>query len=800
MFKTYIKPAWRATWKNKRISAIKITGLAVGMTASILILLWVQNETSFDNYHPNAENIYRITDTLQVSKDEKWIWETTPLKLAEVIEKNIPEVEQVSNLYAANWNGLTFKFKNELFTEKNAAYIDKNWFNLFHYDFVEGGPSAFFKNPFSIILTQTKARKYFGSNPASGKILALDSINYTVQGVIKDNPANSSFHYDVLLPEEAYLADSNARKNADTWNNFNFLTFLRLNKNATAATVAKKMTNLLQSNKKDSSITIGLQPLATLHFETSLQSSSMAHANKKTVYIFSILALLLIVTACINYVNLTTARASLRVKEITIRKIVGAQRLQLFIQFIVESVLISLISLCITLVLAKLSLPYFNSLTEKHFELSFTSPSLWKVLGSTLLFITLLNSIYPATLLSSFNPLNIFRGINTLRIKDSTLRKGLVVFQFTLSVVLIISTIVVSRQLHYIQTTNPGYQRAQIIALQVPYKSHSKLSAEQRRSLINTLMQQLQKSSSIAGVTAANQLIVNITSKSSGSADWDGRPSDFDPSISQLSVDADFQKIMGLVIKQGRWFDPSRTADSHNFIINETAAKELRLKTPVVGQRFMFQGDSGQVIGVVKDFHFQSMHEKIQPLVICNRAGWLGNIFVKTYPGSVSSALNAVQAAWSSMLPEDPFNYVFLDDSFNNLYKDDLKVSSLVLIFSVIVVIISALGLFALAAFTAEQRTKEIGIRKVLGATVANITLLLSKDFIKLVLIAIVIASPIAWWAMHKWLQDFAYRISISWWMFGAAGLAALFIAAATISFQAIKAGLSNPVKSLRTE
>ncbi|HWB24250.1 MAG TPA: ABC transporter permease [Chitinophagaceae bacterium] len=800
MFKTYILPAWRAMWKSKSISIIKITGLSVGMTATILILLWVQNETSFDGYHPSANNIYRITDTLQVNKDEKWIWETSPLLFANVVEKNIPEAEQVTNLYASTYSPITFKYRNELFTEKSSAYVDKNWFKTFHYDFLEGSTSAFLKNPFSVILTQSKAKKYFGGNSAVGQVLAIDSVNYTVQGVVKDNPTNSSFQYDVLLPVDAYLSDSSARKNSEQWGNFNFITFLRLNQNANPAIVSKKMTALLQSNKKDSSITIGLQPLKTMHFESAVQFSAFKHADKKTVYIFSVLALLLILTACINYVNLTTARASLRVKEITIRKIVGAQRAQLFMQFTMESVLIGTISLCVTLILVKLTLPYFNTLTEKQFRLDFTSLSLWKVLGGTLLFTTLLNSIYPATLLSSFNPLNIFRGVNVLRIKDGTLRKGLVVFQFTLSVVLIIGTIVIFKQLHYIQTTNPGYDRAQVAALQVPFRSHSKLSHEQRQSLLKTLKQQMQASSAIAGVTAASQPIVNVSSASSGSADWDGRAKDFDPTLSQLSVDANFQKVFNLQMQQGRWFDARRPGDEHNFILNETAVQQLKIHKPVIGQRFVFHGDTGQVIGVVKDFHFKSMHEKIDPMVLFSGTGWYSYIFIKTPPGNATGALNAAKAAWQQLLPQDPFNYVFLDDTFNGLYKDDLRASSLVLIFSIIVVIISSLGLFALAAFTAEQRTKEIGIRKVLGATVSNITLLLSKDFVKLVLVAVIIASPIAWWAMDKWLQDFAYRITISWWIFAAAALSALLIATATISFQAIKAALSNPVKSLRTE
>ena len=445
-------------------------------------------------------------------------------------------------------------------------------------------------------------------------------------------------------------------------------------------------------------------------------------------------------------------------------------------------------------------MPWFNQLTEKNFVLPLTSPGLWKVLGGTLLFATVVNSIYPATLLSSFNPLNIFRGVNLLRVKDATLRKGLVVFQFALSVMLIVCSIVIYRQLHIIQNTNPGYNRSQIITLQIPYNTHTQLSDGVKKTLTQTMRQKLLTESSIAGVTLANQPIVNVTSTNAGSADWDGRPKDFKPTVSQLATDANYQNVFGLQLQAGRWFDDKRPADKHNFILNETAVRQFKIHQPALGQRFSFHGDTGQIIAVVKDFYYQSMHSTIGPLVIFNSKNWYSYIFIKTAPGNVNAALRDAQTVWKDFLPSDAFNYAFLDDTFNDLYKADLKVSSLILLFAVIVIIISAMGLFALAAFTTEQRTKEIGIRKVLGATVQSITMLLSKDFVKLVVIAIVIASPIAWWTMSKWLEDFAYRVTISWWIFIAAGSAALFIALATISFQAIKSALANPVESLRTE
>lgn len=800
MLKNFFTAAWRSIFKTKGVTFINITGLSVGMAAAVLILLWVQNEVTYDTYHSNAKNIYRITDTLQLDKTNRWVWETAPLNLAGVVEKNIPEVENVALVYPVNYSPITFKFKNELFTEKKAAYVNKAWFSMFSYQFIQGNAASVFKSPFNLILSETKAKKYFGNTNAVGQVIAIDSINYTVAAVIKDNPSNSSFQYDVMLPVEAYMSSEANRKNSEEWGNFNFITFLQVHNTANIDALNKKITNLLISNKKDSSITVGLQSLPAMHFETGLQSSSIEHSSKKTVYIFSILAVLLIVTACINYVNLTTARASLRAKEITIRKIVGAQRRQLFMQFIAESLLVSIIALAVTLALIKITLPLYNQLTEKDFVFSLTSVSMWQVLGGTLVLATLLNSLYPAALLSSFNPLHIFRGINVLKVKDTTLRKGLVVFQFTLSVMLIIGTIVVFKQLQFIQKTNPGYDRSQVIALQVPWRTHTKISPEAKKGLIQNIKQQLLTKSSIVAVSAGNQNIVNVTSASSGDMDWEGKAKDYNPTLSQISADADFQKLFKLKMVEGRWYNPAITGDDHNFILNETAVKELKIHKPYVGQRFAAHGDTGIIIGVVQDFHYKSMHEKIDPMMIFNHNGWFSTVFVKTTPGNVSASLSAVENVWKTVLPDDPFTYDFLDDTFNSLYKADQRVSTLILLFSVIVIIISSMGLFALAAFTAEQRTKEIGIRKVLGASVSNITVLLSKDFVVLVAIAIIIASPIAYWAMSKWLQDFAYRISISVWMFLAAGAAALVIALGTISFQAIKSALANPVKSLRTE
>jgi len=799
MIKNYFKTTLRNLWKNKATSFINLFGLSIGMTAAVFIFLWVQNEISFDNYHSNKNNIYRVTNSIRVSKDEKWIWESSPMPLAETAAKEIPEVQKSARLIVNRWGGTNLMINHKLFSEKTSAYVDKTWFNIFHYDFVAGNVSAFGRNPFSIILTEAKAKKYFGDADAIGKIIRVDTVNYTVEGIVKDNPVNSSFQFDVLLQMDGRLSDAKVLKNDKNWNNFGYITFLQLRPDASKPLIATKLNEIINKNRTNHNDSVTIQALNGMYFENDLQSSDLPHGTKKAAYIFSVLAFLLLITACINYVNLTTAKASLRAKEVSVRKIIGAKRGSLFLQFITESFTISILALLISLLLIQLFLPAFNGLTEKHFVLPLTSVTMWQVLLGTLLFAAILNGVYPAALLSSFKPLNVFRGRSVLKVNDGSIRKGLVVFQFSLSIMLIIGTIVIYRQLHYIQTTNPGYNVSQVMAIQVPYKSYMAFKDDQRKTFFESIKHELQSQSSIAAVSTGGSEIINVGGASSGNADWDGRDTTFNPTIAQLSVDADFQKMFQLQLKKGHWFNAGNE-DDHNYILNETAAAQFKMHQPILGQRFTLRGDTGKIIGIVKDFHYKSLHEKIGSIVLSNNQGSDSYFFVKTVPGNIPKALSATSAIWSKYIPAEPFDYKFLDDTFNNLYKSDIKASQLIFIFSVIAIIISALGLFGLAAFTAEQRTKEIGIRKVLGASVQQITALLSKDFVKLVVIAILIGSPIAWWAMNKWLQDFAYRINLGAWIFIAAASLALLIALASVSFQAIKAAIANPVKSLRTE
>ncbi len=794
MFQNYFKSAWRSLWKNKSTSIINIVGLSVGMTAAVLIFIWVQNEMSYDNYNKDAANIYRLTTNL---KTEGWIWETTPLLLADAVKKEVPEIEKIARLYSGDMP--VFNINNNLSYEKNCAFVDDDWFNIFHYDFIEGNAASFANDINSIILTASEATKYFGSaNNAMGKIIHADSLNYVVKAIVKDAPVNSSFQYSAFIPLQNLLRNADRKSNDENWDNANYITFIKVQPTVNISALTKKITNVLQlrSGDTEKQSSISLEDLKDMHFETDLQSSFFASGNKNTVYIFSVLGILLLIIACVNYVNLTTAKASLRAKEVSVRKMVGAGRMQLFNQFLSEAFLVSIIALAITLLLVKLCLPAFNTITDKHFSLSLLSASLWKVVGITLLSAFVLNSIYPAMVLSSFKPLHVFRGFTVLKLKDNYLRKGLVTLQFTFSVMLIAGTIIIYKQMQFIQQTNPGYNRSQVLMTHVP----PNVDFSKKDQLVNVIKQELLAQSSIQNVSLTNQPILNIGSYSTGAADWAGRDTTFNPKIAQLSVDADYANTMQLQMNEGRWFEKNNESDKNNVILNETAVKELNIPKPYIGQRFTWKGKKGQIIGIVKDFKYKSLHDKTGPLVVFQNPAWANLFMIKVAPGNAQQAVNALQKIWKQVLPGNPLEYDFLDDSFNQLYKADRQTSSLILIFAVIAIIVSCLGLFGLAAFAAEQRTKEIGIRKVLGATVANITTLISKDFVKLVCIAIVIATPLSLLAMNKWIQSFAYRIKMSWWIFVVAGLIALLIALITVSFQSIKAAIANPVESLRSE
>ncbi len=798
MIKNHFKIAWRNLWRHKRMTFINIAGLGIGMAATVLIVIWVQNELSFDSYQPDAESIYRITSNITITKTETWKWESSQYILGTHAGNEIPDVLDVGRLQP-HYGELNLHRGTQIITEKQVGYIDDRWFSMFHYNFIQGSADDFFKNPFSLILTESTAKKYFGNSDAIGQILRIDTNNYEVRAIIKDNPANSSFQFNLFIPASVLFLDPQSKKDQLAWGDYNFITFLKLRQGTKTAALADKLTSILRTNRKGDkgNSKYSLTGLKDMHFENDVAQSSLVHGNKLIVNIFMVLACLLLATACINYVNLTTARASLRSKEVSVRKIVGAGRVHLFGQFMSESILVSVISLLVAVVLIEIAMPWFRAFTTKDFGNPLDAPVAWIILMATLLMSFLLNGLYPAFLLSSFEPLNVFRGKSMLSFKDSALRRVLVVTQFTISVVLIAGTLVIYRQLNYMEKIDPGYNRSQVFSFDFPWWTIPHFNFDKSAELMKTVKQDLQTQSVTSNVAMASDGFVDFKSSTSGNFDWPGRPKDFEPSFASLSVDADFQRLMQLKLSEGRWFN-NDIADRHNVLLNESAVKLIDLHGDPVGQRFINHNDTGVIIGVVKDFHYRSLHDKIGPMIISQRGP--GGFYIKTASGNNAAAIAAAGKIWKKYFPDSPFEYAFLDDTYNNLYAAEQQQSVLITLFALIAIFISALGLLGLAAFAAEQKEKEIGIRKVLGASVRNIVRLLSVDFVKMVIIASIVALPIAYWAMNKWLQDFAYRISLSWWIFaGAAGIA-LLIALVTISFQAIKAAVANPVESLRSE
>ncbi|MES2274780.1 MAG: ABC transporter permease [Bacteroidota bacterium] len=802
MFKNYLKIAWRNLWKYRSQTLINITGLSIGMAAAVLMILWVQNELSYDAYHPDAERVYRVT---RVFKSPHGIdrYDHSSYLLAEFAKKQIPEIEETAQIASSGkWIPLVLNINGQVIPESSYAYVSDSWFSVFKYQFILGNAAAFFSDPHSLLLTRSAAEKYFGSGDnAMGKVLSIDSTNYQVRAIVKDNPANSSIRYDVLLPIAVKLLKPKEAEELHTWGAGSVLTFLKLRRGANPAGIPAILDTIYKRNYKWGHVEHALFPLKGIHFEKDMDTGLLEHDADSKVSLFSILAALLLFTACINYVNLTTAMAGMRVKEVSVKKIVGANRIQIFYQFLTETGLIATISLFASILIMQVCMPFFNNITERNFTFSLVSPIVLVTLFGTLILTVLLSSIYPAILLSSFKPMNLFRGLNIGNIKDEIFRKALVVVQFTISVILISGTIVIYKQQQLVRNSNPAYNRAQIftINMMLPLQKYYRLKDEVRVNWYKAMKDQLLKHSSIAAVSFTQGEVMHIDNIDKYMHDFEGAAPDEKFTVSLLNADADFQKVFKPQIVDGRWFTDAK-GDEDNWVVNEAAVKELGLKQPVIGKFFRNNNINGHIVGVMKDFPYRSLHEPIGALAISNNHVYQNFINIQASPGNIPAALVAAEKVWRQYAPGYPLQYKFMDESFNQLYKSDTKKSTLISLFTGIIIFVSAIGIFGMAIHTSQRRTKEIGIRKILGATVLRITTMLTKDFVYLVLFAIVIATPVAWWLMTKWLQDYAYRIAISWWMFAAAGLIAIIIAVVSVSFKIVKAAMVNPVKSLRNE
>ena len=790
MLKNYLKTAFRNLWKNKAFSFINIMGLALGLACSLLIMLWVSDEYKVDAFHKNGSRLYSVFER-QFRDGEVNAFHGGPGIMADEMKKVLPEVQYATN-YA--WNELTTFESHNKIIKKSGNHAGQDFFKIFTYPLLEGNAATALQTPLDIAISKKMAEEFFGSPAqAIGKTIRYDNKkDLKITAVFDNVPQHSTAQFDYILNWQSFLQRNNW---ATDWTNNGPATYIVLREGTDAKAFEKKISRFLDNYNKEqtahSFIRLGIQRYGDIYLHSNFDKlGELSGGRIQYVRLFSLVAVFILLIACINFMNLTTARSVKRAKEIGIRKVVGAFRFALIRQFIGEALLIVALAIIISLALVMFVLPLFNQLTEKQIHLPFSDPIFWLIIIGLLLITGLISGSYPALYLSSFKPVRVLKG--SLKFSSGALwfRKGLVVFQFMLSILLIIGTIVVSKQVNYIQTVNLGYDRENLIYIPL----EGELTATYQ--LFKNQSMQMAGIKDISRITDVPTQIENGT----GGVEWEGKDPNSDIQFTQSAVGYDFIKTMHLQLAQGRDFSKDFATDSVGYIINESALKRIGYKDPI-GKPLTFWQKKGTIIGVLKDFHFNSLHVPINPIVLRlgENIGW-GAAIVRTETSKTKEALVNLEKVCKNLNPKFPFTYKFSDEEYQKLYKSEQVVSHLARYFAFLAIFISCLGLLGLVIFTAEQRTREIGIRKVLGATVSNVVGLLSKDFLKLVFIANLISWPLGWWAMSKWLQNFEYRTAINWWVFVLAGFAAVLIALVTTSFQAIKAAIANPVKSLRSE
>jgi ABC-type antimicrobial peptide transport system permease subunit len=789
MLQNYFKIAWRNLQKNKGFSFINILGLALGIACSVLIFLWVTDERSVDAFHKNKAQLYTLYET-QFYDGKIESARSTPGVLPAELKKVFPEVQYASG-YASDEEN-TFQAGDKK-VKQSGNYAGADFFKMYSYPLLQGTPQSALSSIESIAISRKMAESFF-SNPqnAIGKTVRFnDAQDFKVTAVFENLPENTSVKFDYLINWDAYLQLNEWAKD---WGNNGPQTQIMLQAGADADAFNSKIKNFIEkyNNQRDEGVRIELaiQPFDEVYLHSNFVNGVVAGGRIEYVNLFTVVAIVILLIACINFMNLTTARSVKRAKEIGIRKVVGAVKGSLVFQFIGEAIFITFCAAITALVFVVIFLPAFNSLTGKQIDIPVNHFNFWASLAGLVLITGLISGSYPALVLSSFKSINVLKG--GLKFSNSAIffRKGLVVCQFILSIVLILGTIVVSRQVDYIKTINLGYNRKNLVY--VPLEGSLPLK-------YNVFKNKASKIPGIADITRMSQSPTLIQS-STGGVDWIGKDTTVNIEFTQASVGYDFIKTMNGKIIQGRDFSKDFATDSVGYILNEEAAKRIGYKESV-GQPLTFWGRKGTIIGIMQNFHFNSLHEPVQPMILRHgEEETYGVALLRIEAGKTKEALAGLENIIKELNPAFPFTYQFSDEEYTKLYNSEQVVSRLANYFAFLAIFISCLGLLGLAVFTAQQRTREIGIRKVLGASVGSLFGLLSKQFLVLVFIAFLIAVPIAWGVMNNWLQDYAYRITISWWMFLIAGAFAIAIALITVSFQAIRAAVANPVKSLRTE
>ncbi|HVK96391.1 MAG TPA: ABC transporter permease [Flavisolibacter sp.] len=817
MIKNYIKVAFRNMMRRKGFSFINILGLATGMAVCLLIVLFISDEINYDKHHNNAERIHRVV-LERIYPGRSTSYSIIPQSLGESIQKEFPEVQEstrVFNFGAGNGN-FFMRVDDKVYEEQHVLAVDSNFFNVFTGDFITGNPAKALM-PHSAVLSESMAIKMYGSaEQAMNKKFVTDgdqNNTFMITGVCKDWPGNSHFTFNVLLAVSGYpfIRQPN-------YTGFSAHTYLLLKPNASAEAVERKLPVIVekyvsgeieksfgQSYKDFKAAGNGynyyLQPLNNIHLTSDLEGELSVNGSMTSIYIFGVIAIFILFLACINFINLSTARSVERAKEVGIRKTFGSEKKALIFQFLVESVLISFIALIVAFGLILLLLPLFNQLSGKSLSLiTFLTPVHLLLMILLAVLVGIIAGLYPALVLSSFKPILVLKGRFKSNKSGLLLRNGLVVFQFAISVILIISAIIVNQQMSFMTSGDLGFRKDHIVIVE-----RADLLGEQTEAFKTEIsripgVEQVSGTSSLPGTNNFFGITINqVNSKES----MTGRG---------VIVDENFAKTLDLQLVQGRFFSKAFGTDSLSIVLNEKAVSELGLKNPLGAQLFspgnLLNAPDGSpytytVVGIIKDFHFQSLHQKISPLILINSAKFANNanvLAIRVKANNFHSALTNIENKWKSFVQDRPFHYNFLDKNLEAQYLAELRIQKIFATFSSLAIFIACIGLLGLVAYTTTQRTREISIRKVLGASTGSIVNMLSKDFLKLVAIASLVSFPLAWWGMNKWLEDFAYRIEIDLLVFVVAGIAAVLVALITISFQSLKAALSNPVKNLRTE
>jgi len=803
MLKSYLTVAWRNIIRHKEFAAINVLGLALGITCCLFIFLWVKDERGIDNFHHNGKDLYTIYQTITANGNATGTY-TTPSRydsavhfLLDNIKASVPDIKYAALYipgYILPWgHAETFQVGDKII-KLEGSRAGEDFFNMFSFPLLEGTPTAALKDIHCIAISRKMAGLFFGSpHAAMGKPLRFENnINFTVAAVFEDLPTNTSFKFDYLISWDAQKS-----LNIDGPSN-DIRSYIQLSPDANPQTAEANINRHLQAQfgmpDKAVIVHVGLQPLGDQYLHNVFVNGKPQEGRIQYVRIFSSVAIFILLIACINFMNLATARSVRRAKEVGLRKVVGSTRAHLIGQFFGESMLFAVLAMAASILLLFLLLPAFNHFTDKQIILPLTQLTFWATLLGITLVTGLIAGSYPALYLSSLQPIRTLKGIFRFTTGAIWFRKGLTIFQFVLSIVFLIATIVIVRQTRYVQNTNLGYDRDNLIYIRI----EGQLSKPDKYRLFK------QQASVMPGIR-----IIDRSTETPHSMDfviddaikWEGKGKNDHVGFKPASVGFDFVRLMDLKTVQGRSFSPLNATDSADaFMVNEEAVRRMGMKDPI-GKWVSAWKKKGHIIGILKDYHTGSLHEPIKPVILdVKEYEYFGVIMIRTYPGQTPQALASLEKVYKEMNPGYAFAYQFVDEEYKKMYATEQITSRLSILFAVLAILISCLGLLGLVMFAAEQRVKEIGIRKVLGASLGQIVSLFAKDFLQLVLIAFLIAGPLAWYTMNSWLHDFAYRIAISWWIFALAGISALLIALLTVSHQALRAATANPVKSLRSE